>query len=685
VDAGAQPGAPDAGPADAASDDPIPDEPPPSREASAPRLPGPAADAGLRNDYQLPDEEVIVTGVLEGGGCACGVVGDRRSPAHPGGFGLLLLGLGLIGRRTAHRRDAARSGRSFAWLALVFGLGVVGSPRPAHAQNQGFAINRYEPATHGSEWFAGESLDFRGHGRWAVGGVWDVGIKPLVAYDDNGDELATIINSQIYTHIGGGVLLWEASRLGFNIPILWYQDGTPTNLNGVTFATQDGLALGDVRLEADVRLLGHYEDPFRLALAGHFHLPTGSRDSFTGDGGVRFTPRVAIAGDINSFAYSGNVRTTLRTQTDNFADEPFGADLGFGATAGLRFVDKRWLIGPELWGSTVISDSGDGLFARRTTPVEATLAAHYAERGWRFGLGIGPGFTRGLGTPQLRILASASWVAEVEEPIAPPADSDEDGIFDRDDACAEEPGPSHVDPRKHGCPLPPPPDTDGDGIADRDDACVREPGVYHQDRAKHGCPAPKDRDEDGIWDDDDACVDEPGVASNDRRKHGCPLPGDGDGDGILDTLDACPDKPGPVNTDPEQNGCPRATVTESQIIILDRVEFDTNKATIKPQSDTILEAVLSVLTEYPAIEELQVEGHTDDRGSHRHNLELSADRAAAVVEWLVARGVSPNRLVSKGFGPDKPIAPNETDEGRQQNRRVEFHILKQQKSAESEN
>src|SRR5690606_2006336 len=104
------------------------------------------------------------------------------------------------------------------------------------------------------------------------------------------------------------------------------------------------------------------------------------------------------------------------------------------------------------------------------------------------------------------------------------------------------------------------------------------------------------------------------------------------------------------------------------------------KATIRPESTAILEAVQSVLEENPQIEQLRVEGHTDNRGSARLNARLSADRAAAVVEWLVEHGIDRSRLISAGYGMDKPIETNDTEAGRQTNRRVEFHIVKSQAS-----
>jgi outer membrane protein OmpA-like peptidoglycan-associated protein len=266
-------------------------------------------------------------------------------------------------------------------------------------------------------------------------------------------------------------------------------------------------------------------------------------------------------------------------------------------------------------------------------------------------------------------------VQQAQRPERVARDRDEDGIVDRLDACPNVYGFPSPNVSRNGCPRKRgPADSDGDGIADEDDACVTQPGVPSADSKRHGCPQ-RDTDSDGVMDGEDACPREPGIASNNEDMNGCPPPTDSDGDGIADQNDACPDQAGPVSSDPEQNGCARARVSGKQIVILDRIEFETDKATIRPESDPILRAVLEVLNEQPDIQRLRVEGHTDNRGSVRYNIGLSKRRARAVVDWLVDRGIDRSRLVAEGVGPNRPIANNNSEEGRQLNRRVEFHIV----------
>jgi OOP family OmpA-OmpF porin len=106
------------------------------------------------------------------------------------------------------------------------------------------------------------------------------------------------------------------------------------------------------------------------------------------------------------------------------------------------------------------------------------------------------------------------------------------------------------------------------------------------------------------------------------------------------------------------------------------VKFATASAAIVPgkQSEEVLSAVLKVLTDHPELKSVSVEGHTDNHGAPAFNKSLSEQRAASVVKWLVQHGVDASRLSSQGYGFERPIDSNDTEDGRKNNRRVEFHI-----------
>jgi len=231
-------------------------------------------------------------------------------------------------------------------------------------------------------------------------------------------------------------------------------------------------------------------------------------------------------------------------------------------------------------------------------------------------------------------------------------DTDGDGILDQDDACVTVPGVKSAS----GCP-----DADGDTIADDKDQCPKEAGPVELG----GCP---DKDGDGIIDKDDRCPAKKG----DKKHKGCP---DADKDDIVDLDDRCPTIPG----EKQYQGCPPPPPK----VVVDKfsgriagITFEVNKAVIRPESFPVLDEAAKVLGQYKQLEIL-IEGHTSSEGVRSKNLDLSQRRAESVKNYLVKKGIDAKRLSTQGFGPDRPVADNSTEMGRQQNRRIEFKILRQ--------
>jgi outer membrane protein OmpA-like peptidoglycan-associated protein len=131
--------------------------------------------------------------------------------------------------------------------------------------------------------------------------------------------------------------------------------------------------------------------------------------------------------------------------------------------------------------------------------------------------------------------------------------------------------------------------------------------------------------------------------------------------------------------DPARNGCPKARIEKGEIKITEQVKFATSSAKILPESDELLGEVATILREHPEVLLVSIEGHTDNRGRPALNLRLSQQRAASVVSWLISRGVEASRLTSQGYGLERPIDTNNTEQGRRNNRRVEFRIVRQEK------
>jgi outer membrane protein OmpA-like peptidoglycan-associated protein len=247
-------------------------------------------------------------------------------------------------------------------------------------------------------------------------------------------------------------------------------------------------------------------------------------------------------------------------------------------------------------------------------------------------------------------------------------DDDEDLVCIDMDRCPEEPEDLDGVEDDDGCPEDQ--DTDGDGLMDSVDQCVLDPEDKDNYLDEDGCPE-LDNDADAIPDVSDRCINDPEDPDGFEDADGCPDL-DNDLDEVPDLEDECPNEKG----DKAANGCPKryegVEITETHIRINQKIHFAYNKAKILKDSFPILATVAQVLKDNPEIE-LSIEGHTDSRGNDRYNKKLSNKRAKAVMQHLTKNGgISKSRLTSVGWGEEKPIDTNMTEEGRAANRRVEF-------------
>lgn len=233
-------------------------------------------------------------------------------------------------------------------------------------------------------------------------------------------------------------------------------------------------------------------------------------------------------------------------------------------------------------------------------------------------------------------------------------DADGDGVLDCDDRCPGTPSGVAVD--RDGCPL----DSDKDGVPDYKDKCPGTPMGVTVDSS--GCPL--DSDGDGVIDGKDKCPDTPRGVQVDKA--GCPL--DSDGDGVADYLDKCPGTPRGSIVD--TRGCPLAG--EKMAVL--HINFAFDKADISPEAAAVLDANVAVLKKNSDIR-VRIVGHTDSTGPAEYNMGLSKRRAHAVMDYLVAKGISSDRLEAEGKGETEPMVSNDTREGRSQNRRVVFIVI----------
>jgi OOP family OmpA-OmpF porin len=255
-------------------------------------------------------------------------------------------------------------------------------------------------------------------------------------------------------------------------------------------------------------------------------------------------------------------------------------------------------------------------------------------------------------------------------------DSDKDGVPDNKDTCPEEPGLKEfngcpdtdgdkIPDNKDSCPedfgteiMNGCPDSDSDGVADNEDECPKEEGLVEF----NGCP---DTDTDGVADKDDECPNEVGAVEN----KGCPW-ADSDGDGVSDNIDTCPEEAGSI----ENNGCPELSNEVVQTINELATQINFVAGSDRIQGRIVINALndIKTLLDNNPDGNLIIEGHTSSDGGAEANLELSQKRAAAVKAFLINLGINPDRLKTEGYGEDRPIADNETLEGRALNRRVQF-------------
>ncbi|MFC1661303.1 OmpA family protein [Gemmatimonadota bacterium] len=242
-----------------------------------------------------------------------------------------------------------------------------------------------------------------------------------------------------------------------------------------------------------------------------------------------------------------------------------------------------------------------------------------------------------------------------------PLDGDGDGVPDYQDNCPDTPSGARVD--ANGCPT----DGDGDGVFDGLDRCADTPAGATVDA--NGCPS--DSDNDGVFDGIDQCANTPSGARVDAT--GCPL--DEDGDGVPDGIDRCPGTA--PDSEVDEFGCPVSEIQRALEVegsyTFSALNFDFDSARLKEESFPILQEVGRVLEGQPG-ERVRVFGHTDATGSETYNQGLSERRAQAVVDYLLENfsGLTADRFTVEGFGESQPVADNGTREGRTQNRRVQI-------------
>src|SRR5262245_32972741 len=278
-----------------------PDSPAAPAVPPLPALPPRASPSALLEHAFISDSETphtiqattrfVIGSVLPALFCRLPEAWSSRSAITPTNI-TLLRRLGAWARS----RPVKQRARSIAKSAVAL---LVASTAGAQPRAKGFALDRFEPADRGSNWFYVESLDPRA----AAGVVFDYGNRPLVLYARTGKDVA-IVEHQLFAHIGGTFLLTRHLRLALSVPIAVFQAGEPARVSTMVFESDQATTLGDVRVGGDVRLAGEFAGPFTLSAGLRVFAPTGSRESYTGNGATRLVPRFNVAGQSSSIAYA---------------------------------------------------------------------------------------------------------------------------------------------------------------------------------------------------------------------------------------------------------------------------------------------------------------------------------------------------------------------------------------------
>jgi len=574
--------------------------------------------------------------------------------------------------------------------AMLGGMRAASAQEPFTPDAASIDADRYLSPLPGDDFLITAGAGVGGHLVPRGTATYDVAHRPFTV-SRGGEVVGRPVTSMLFLHLGFSAALWDRFLVAIHAPVALWRSGETTTGEGVVFSRPSGAHFGDLRLSMRGLVYGEAKDAFRLAIGQHIWFPTAGRDSYVGEGTVYAAPELVIDGNIDIFRYA--VQTDLVVRG---AELPSSYELR--AAGGVSFFEGTLTVGPEALLRVDLDEPVLDTGARRVG------AEFYASASYRLpwslvaGVAAGPGIAGGAGTPTMRGLFRIGYDPERHATAARRKDDrDGDRIPDRGDACPDAAGLPSAEPTRHGCPsdrdddgvfdaedacpdergvlvgarpgCPPPPDTDADGFVDPEDACPAEPGIAGGDGGD-GCPPKGDRDRDRVPDDLDACPRRPGRPHSDAAENGCPP--DTDGDGLRDDVDACDEAAGPDH--PETPGCPRVTLLGSAIVIRHEIVFAPGRSEIDPVSHPTLDDVAEVMKEHPEIDLLEVQGHTDDVGRPDRNRRLSKKRASEVRRYLIARGVSKQRIIAKGYGPDVPIGDNESEEGRAMNRRVQFVI-----------
>lgn len=514
-------------------------------------------------------------------------------------------------------------------VPLLALLGTLAAPTVASAQQTTFYLDRLQMAGAPDDgvgiWRPQMGERTRFYGQLGLG--YSLNPFRVESYVDTIDQSAIVekqngtpVSAQLTTYVNAGIEILDRFAFQVSFPLAVYQANSSLfNKDAQIEVRVDGQTVVPMDMRVDGRVIFFRNEARTLKLGASASLwaPTGNELSFGGDRTATGALGVAGEYDAGVVAVALNAGYHFRPATTlnelNIRDE-----LTFGAGVFVPLLDERLRLGAEVLGSVGLDDATRGDVDN--TPLEWRLGGRATlgeARQIYVDLSAGTRMSAGYAPDFRGVAALGGWF----------------NLFD-------------TKPKNKDFQYVIPGDADKDKLPDDIDMCPNDKEDGKGPNADDGCPE---------------------------------LLNDADSDGIPDTQDACPHEPGPKNDDPAKNGCPEfisRLKDSNEITVLKKVPFAFDHADLLPEAFPILNEVVRLLKVNPEIEVVRIEGHTDDYGSHKYNDDLSQDRADSVMKYMIERGIPAEHLEAKGLGKRRPLVPNDTPEGREKNRRVEFHIVK---------
>jgi len=528
------------------------------------------------------------------------------------------------------------------WPLLTLLIGI------PSARAEDVDTQRFQPRATTGGYFVTEGTDVRNPLDPFSLGLWlSYGHNPLIAVQ-NDEIVQRIIAHQVALDLTASYSFATWFEVGLHAPLA-YLAGDDVS---------EG-AIGDLRVLPKFRLLDDKTDAVGLALLADVRLPTHTSNFYGGARLPAFAPRLLVDHrfGLSGFRMGLDFGALIRKATE-YRNVDAASEIQAGVGMGYRFnggqgpveimLDMRSFVGMK---SPDAEEVGlEGLLG----------AAIDVARDWKVNAGGGLGLLEGFGVPTARAFVGVRW-----EPS--PNDPDRDGLRNKKSKDRDEALRAKDDERKDQAPGA----ANDDGSAEEDDGSDEPASVDDVDDAER---------EAAIKGGYDACPDLPEDLDGVEDEDGCPE-GDIDRDGVLDYIDRCPKEDETINGYRDDDGCPdegpaEIVIEEGRLVILETIQFEINSAKIDRGSHDILNQIALTLRKHDEIPGLEIGGHTDSSGPRGFNMRLSRERSRSVRLYLLSRGLKPGRVHARGYGPDKPIADNNTDDGRSKNRRVEFLFVR---------